>query len=173
MKKFVRFLENTNKWIIRLVVISIVTFIWLGIQFISQPSKDDVVSSYRCSTYYSKLYDQNRISMSFGASPMQNSELREQYFDSLIDEVQIAQSAADLNCGELASKINFPTYIQTRIGNENFTGDELLVYQKTCRLGYEYLFYESFLNNDEYIRDEIDEELDCSAGQRIIDSLSE
>ena len=173
MKKFVRFLENTNKWIICLLVISIVTFIWLGIQFISQPSKDDVVSSYRCSTYYSKLYDQNRISFSFGISPMNSSELREQYFESLIEEVQIAQSAADLNCRELLYKINFPTYAQTRSSNENFTGDELLVYEKTCRLGYEYLWYESFLNNDEYIRDEIDEELDCSAGQRIIDSLSE
>ena len=172
MKELISILENTNKWIIRLLVISIVTFIWLGIQFISQPSKDDVVSSYRCSTYYSELYYQNRISMSFGASPMLNSELREPYFESLIEEVQIAQSAADLNCRELASKINFPTYIQTRIGNEIFTGDELLVYQKTCRLGYEYLFYESFLNNDEYIRDEIDEELDCSAGQKIMDSLS-
>ena len=172
MKELKSLLENTNKWVIRLLVLSIVIFIWLVGQFISQPSEAEVQSSYVCSAYYLKLYDQNRISFSFGISPMNSSELREQYFESLIEEVQIAQSISDLNCRELLYKINFPTYAQTRSSNENFTGDELLVYEKTCRLGYEYLWYESFLNEDEYIRDEINEELDCSAGQRIMDSLS-
>ena len=66
MKELKSLLENTNKWVIRLLVLSIVIFIWLVGQFISQPSEAEVQSSYRCSTYYSKLYDQNRISFSFG-----------------------------------------------------------------------------------------------------------
>ena len=172
IEKLITYLEYTNKRILSIFAIFVFLFIWLVVQYFSQPSDSDLTDSYLCSTYYSNLYYQNRISMGFGISPMNNAELREQYFQSLIKEVQIAQAAAELKCGELLLKINYPSFAQPKIGNENFTGDELLVHQKVCRLGYEYLWYESFLNNEDYIRDEIDEELDCSAGQRIIEKLS-
>ena len=166
IKDEVKNLWLQNSLIKNLGSVSLVIFIVLSFINFWGPSNAEIQTGLDCSNKYSELNDTVRERRGYSIAASRDEDSRMLYFGYLIKEYQIAIEILELGCEDLNSNVRVRNLGLELPPLGDLSGTDMLVKEKICFLGYEYQWFESFLNNRE-VR-EWPNDADCSKGREIL-----